>query len=157
MYYINHGQIQERLEFVPVITGVFRELHLVCKQELVNGRMTENFAQERALHLAIEVITDVGSLLIDGFMMRDASSYEDIIEILHQERVIPVDEVEMYRQLVGMRRSLTQHYMSWDRGKIRSDLVLLATILERFPQHVKAFIQNEFKEWQDHGPQSTID
>jgi uncharacterized protein YutE (UPF0331/DUF86 family) len=156
MYYINHGQIQERLEFVPIITRVLRELHLVSEQELHDGRMIAMFAQERALHLAIEVVTDVGSLLIDGFMMRDASSYEDIVEILFQEQVIPGDEIELYRQLIAMRRSLTQHYMSLNRGEIRGDLASLVASLERFPQHVQTFIQNEFKEWQDHGPQSTI-
>lgn len=155
MYYINYGQIQARLEFVPVITDVLRELHLVSGQEQHDGRMIEMFAQERALHLAIEVVTDVGSLLIDGFMMRDASSYEDIIEVLCQEGVIPLGEADLHRQLIGMRRSLTQLYMTFNRDEMRDDLELIAASLERFPDYVKVFIQNEFKEWQDHGPQST--
>ena len=31
---------------------------------------------------------DVGNLMIDGFIMRDPGSYEDIIDILIDEKVI---------------------------------------------------------------------
>ena len=38
----------------------------------------------------IESIIDVGNTMIDGFIMRDPGGYEDIIDIMEDEKVITV-------------------------------------------------------------------
>ena len=48
----------------------------------------DRFALERALHLAVECMIDVGTAMIDGFIMRDPGGYLDIVDILLDEKVI---------------------------------------------------------------------
>lgn len=139
MYYVNQEQIHARLQFVPTITEAMRTLD----RGSGNDGLLYYFAQERALHLAIEVITDVGSLLIDGFLMRDASSYEDIVDILRVEGVFSGELAAAYGSLIGERRSLTQHYMELDRSNPRTDLAAIADALEQFPGAVEAFMKKE--------------
>ncbi|AWB44121.1 DUF86 domain-containing protein [Paenibacillus sp. CAA11] len=104
MYYVNQEQIERRLNVLPMIAEAL--------QRTEGGQVDslERFARERALHLALEVVTDVGSYLIDGFIMRDASSYEDIVEIIHGERVIDEELFTVLIQLVRLRKPLVQDY-----------------------------------------------
>jgi uncharacterized protein YutE (UPF0331/DUF86 family) len=146
MYYVNRGQIDERLQFVPIITQVLRSLHQSAQQHEKPEPFIALFAQERALHLAIEVITDVGSLLIDGFLLRDASSYEDIVEILVGEEVFTPPDAQMCLRLIRMRKTLTQQYMTFDRSALRTDLHEFAELLDQFPHLVNRFIQQELLE-----------
>lgn len=141
MYYINQEQIDARLRFLPTVTEVLRALAASGGE----ATLIEHFAQERALHLAIEAVTDVGSLLIDGFMMRDASSYEDIIDVLLTEGVLPDETADGLKSLIALRRPLTQDYMENKREALRGDLNRVAALVEAFPPHVTAFIRKELQ------------
>ena len=83
MYYVNRKQIALILEQIPELNTGLR--HAAASWD---GSTILGLIQERCLHLAVEVVTDVGSCLIDGFIMRDAGSYEDIISIIHEEQVL---------------------------------------------------------------------
>ncbi|HZG57742.1 DUF86 domain-containing protein [Paenibacillus sp.] len=151
MYYVNREQIDARLRFVPTVARALRALAAGAgagngaAADASDGALLTHFAQERALHLAIEAVTDVGSFLIDGFMMRDASSYEDIVDILRTEGVLPDDVADGLRALVALRRPLTQEYMELRRDAPRDDLERTAELLETFPPLVRAFIEKELQ------------
>ena len=49
-------------------------------------------ALERIVHLLVECILDTGNDMIDGFIMRDPGSYDDIMDILVDEKVVPTEE-----------------------------------------------------------------
>lgn len=139
MYYVDEEQIGARLRFIPLLSQALRRLALSGDPSDV----LSHFAQERALHLAIESVTDVGSLLIDGFMMRDAGSYEDIIDVLHTEGVLADDAAARLKSLASLRRPLIQQYMNLDRSKLRDDLAETAQLLEQFPAIVSEFLDKE--------------
>ncbi|HZG87151.1 DUF86 domain-containing protein [Paenibacillus sp.] len=141
MYYVNQEQIDARLRFMPTVAEALRQLAAWNEEP----SLLVSLAEERALQLAIEAVTDVGSLLIDGFMMRDASSYEDIIDVLHIEGVLPEDEAAGLRALIALRRPLMQEYMDWKRGALRDDLARTADLLDRFPPLVESFIRKELQ------------
>jgi uncharacterized protein YutE (UPF0331/DUF86 family) len=124
MYYVNREQISVRLEAIPALAEALRELVEHWKGTLVQG-----LAQERALHLAIEIVTDVGSFLIDGFIMRDASSYEDIIEITGAEGAYPAHMTEALAELVKLRRPIVQEYYDWPRVELHPFTERLAEML----------------------------
>lgn len=144
MYYINWDQVHSRLDFIPAIQQVCETI--IESPNQGNLSATEHFAQERALHLAIETVTDVGSLLIDGFIMRDASSYEDIIEILKGEQVFSEDIAFILLELVRLRRPLVQEYMDLERKGVHPLLPKIRATLPSFTESVKAFIKKELKQ-----------
>lgn len=141
MYYVNREQIEERLALIPTLADACRLL-----QEEWNGadpHLLHMLAQERLLHLAIELVTDVGSLLIDGFLMRDASSYEDIVDILRGENVFPAELEQPLLALVRLRRPLVQDYMRLERGSLHPLTERLPEVLARFGDSVRDFIAKE--------------
>ncbi|EJW17618.1 DUF86 domain-containing protein [Paenibacillus alvei] len=138
MYYVNMEQIEQRLDFIPQLIETVEQIMVKW-----DGSLHYSYAQERALHIAIEIITDVGSLLIDGFLMRDASSYEDIVEIIAQEQVVSPQLHATLLQLVSLRRPLVQEYMIWERDSIHSQLAHLPKWLPEFAQSVRQFVSKE--------------
>jgi uncharacterized protein YutE (UPF0331/DUF86 family) len=138
VYYVNKEQIEKRLHFIPeIVTG----LQIVAEEW--DGGLILAFAQERALHLAIEAVTDVGSYLIDGFIMRDASSYEDILDITHEEKVFNSKVHVALISLVQLRKTLVQNYFEWDRPSLHPLTMDLPMILNEFVSSVREYLVQE--------------
>lgn len=138
MYYVNQEQIAVRLNTIPALTEAMEQL-----QKQWTGAAIQQLAQERALHLAIEIVTDVGSYLIDGFLMRDASSYEDIIEITAGEGVYPPEMAEVLLELVRLRRPLVQEYFEWHSDQLHPLMSQLPEMLRQFKLAVERYIKQE--------------
>ena len=138
MYYVNREQIAERLAAVPSVAEAIEALATGW-----TGSLQQGLAQERCLHLAIEIVTDVGSSLIDGFIMRDASSYEDIIEITGEEGVYSRELQEPLLELVRLRKPLVQDYYRWPRAELHPMSEQLAGMLRQFQADVNAYLTRE--------------
>ncbi|CAM4313853.1 DUF86 domain-containing protein [Paenibacillus tarimensis] len=138
MYYVNREQIAERLAAVPAAAEGMSQL-----AEAWDGTLLQGLAQERALHMAIEIVTDVGSYLIDGFLMRDASSYEDIIDITGAEGVFPAEIREKLLELVKLRKPLVQDYYKWNRSELHPLTPILPHILTVFKDSVEGYLSRE--------------
>ncbi|MBB6673859.1 DUF86 domain-containing protein [Cohnella nanjingensis] len=143
MYYVNREGIERRLRCIPDIA----EAAGAVSGEWT-GSLLEGLAQERCLHLALEIVTDVGSFLIDGFMMRDASSYEDIVEVIAGEGVVPADRAETLRRLVALRKPLVQDYDNWPRREPHRLTAELPDLLLAFEADVNAFLKRELDPWE---------
>ncbi|ASS76142.1 hypothetical protein CIG75_15125 [Tumebacillus algifaecis] len=68
-------------------------------------------AAERALHIALECLTDIGNIIIDALVMRDAASYEDIFLILTEEGVFEKEFAEHFVKAVRFRKTLVHDYL----------------------------------------------
>ncbi|REK77520.1 DUF86 domain-containing protein [Paenibacillus paeoniae] len=138
MYYVNQEQIAVRLDAIPELAEAMNALASDWRGDLLQG-----LAQERALHLAIETVTDVGSYLIDGFIMRDASSYEDIIEIVGGEGVYSAELQNVLTELVKLRKPLVQDYYDWPRSELHPFTVELPAKLTAFRDSVERYLKQE--------------
>ncbi|MDO3408961.1 DUF86 domain-containing protein [Saccharibacillus sp. CPCC 101409] len=138
MYYVNREQIEKRLLSLP---QTIEALRLTAAEW--EGSLLQGMAQERALHLALEAVTDIGSYLIDGFIMRDAGSYEDIVGIIHEETVIDDGLHDVLIRLVRLRRPLVQDYYEWDRNALHPMTMELPAALERFADGVNRYLLRE--------------
>lgn len=138
MYYVNREQIEQRLNVLPEIVEVLKTVTSSQQEALL-----ERYAKERALHLAIEVVTDVGSLLIDGFIMRDASSYEDIVDIIHGEKVIDASLHSLMIELVRQRKPLVQDYTDVDYSALSGLTLRLIPALNHFADQVRSYLIQE--------------
>ncbi|OWR27292.1 hypothetical protein CDO73_23935 [Saccharibacillus sp. O23] len=141
MYYVNREQIEKRLLSLPQTIEAMRLVAAEWESTLLQG-----LAQERALHLALEAVTDIGSYLIDGFIMRDAGSYEDIVDIIHGESVIDDELHGTLLRLVRLRRPLVQDYYEWDRKTLHPLTMELPAALERFADRVNRYLLSELGE-----------
>ena len=139
MYYVNRKQIELILEQIPELNTGLR--HAAASWD---GSTILGLIQERCLHLAVEVVTDVGSCLIDGFIMRDAGSYEDIISIIHEEQVLGDSGIYgTLTSLVALRKPLVQDYYVWDRGALHPLTLELPGVLDLFASEVRSYLDRE--------------
>lgn len=125
---------------IPQIIEVLNQAEAKTNQDL---ELLYAFAEERALHLGIEVVTDVGSYLIDGFIMRDASSYEDIIDIMLDEKVVDGELAALLTELVRLRRPLVQEYFDWRKDGLSELVTGLSDALTSFALKVRDYLDHE--------------
>ncbi|MGY4689072.1 type VII toxin-antitoxin system HepT family RNase toxin [Salibacterium sp. K-3] len=136
MYFVDRKKIEEILTYMETLTEAFKTL------EKVDSRM-EKLAVERMAQGWVEAVTDTGNQLIDGFVMRDPGSYEDIIDILEDEKVVPAEEAEGLKAIIGFRRTLLQDYYTIDVQKLYDTLSRHLKALEHFPGRVRGFLEAE--------------
>lgn len=110
------------------------------KEEDFLADVRSQLAAERALHIALESVTDVGNLLIDALIMRDPSSYEDIIRILGEEEVIPTTFMEHFLEVVRFRRVLVHEYRKLQAADVYHIMREHVGDFEQFRDHVYRYL-----------------
>lgn len=135
MYFVDRKKIEEILQYMNELL-----------EEVINNNFQtgiEKMGLERITHVLIESALDVGNMMIDGFIMRDPGSYEDIIDILIDEKVIPERQEEIYKQFIGLRKSLVTDYMMIDHKQLEIELKEYAPTLKEFSNYIQAYLKNE--------------
>lgn len=136
MYFVNRSEIEQ------TITHIDKLLNEV-KDTTTFSSNIEKLGLERLIHLVIESILDVGNLMIDGFIMRDPGSYHDIIDILIDEKVIPLKEENNYKSFIDTRQMLVQDYLAIDHTYLNEVLFSNIDVLKQFSTHIRTYLTNE--------------
>jgi len=135
MYFVNQKQIEETLEYMDKLLNELDKYNF--------DSLIEKLALQRMTHLTIEAIIDVGNMMIDGFIMRDPGSYEDIIDILVDERVLPEPEVNNYKEIISLRKMLVKEYLHVDDTHLIDSVMKNKEILNNFSKHIRTYLQEE--------------
>ncbi|SHE81721.1 Uncharacterized conserved protein YutE, UPF0331/DUF86 family [Seinonella peptonophila] len=135
-YDLNMEKIEEQLHFL-------QRCYAVCavKEKLIETEESF-FAISRAIHLAVECMIDVGTVMIDGFIMRDPGGYLDIVDILEDEQVLTADVATVLRDWVKIRDRLVRSYTKVEYTDCLPYLEQVDT-LKRFDQQVRDYISRE--------------
>jgi uncharacterized protein YutE (UPF0331/DUF86 family) len=136
MYFVDRDKIEERLVYMNDQLSVFN-----AGSEWEST--IEKLALERIGHTLIESVLDVGNSMIDGFIMRDPGSYEDIIDILLDEKVIDGGMSKDLKRLIEQRKTLVQEYTKVDCEELGGILTEVKPTLEQFPVHIRRYLENE--------------
>jgi len=136
MYFVDRSKIEKELTYLERLTKAFNE------QGSFESAM-EHFALERIAHMMIESMIDVGNAMIDGFIMRDPGSYEDIIDILDDETVITKEMTGQLKQVIGLRKILLQEYTTLNPSDIEQTIKENIQAIEQFPTCVRTYLENE--------------
>ncbi|TXL58136.1 DUF86 domain-containing protein [Cerasibacillus terrae] len=135
MYFVERSKIEKTLIYI--------EEHLEELGKYAYESRVEELALERIGHVLIEAIIDTGNLMIDGFIMRDPGSYEDIIDILVDEKVIPEQEINAYKEVIQLRKMLVQDYLQLDIVDLKDKLLKNKKVLDQFSTHIRSYLENE--------------
>ncbi|APH03803.1 DUF86 domain-containing protein [Bacillus weihaiensis] len=136
MYFVNREHIETKLSYLESQMTVFEQ------QEKWTD-MLEKIALERICHMAIETVIDVGNSMIDGFIMRDPGSYEDIIDILLDEKVVGEQSANQLKSIVSLRKVLVQDYVGIDHDKLLYTFKRNIVALKAFPASIRTYLENE--------------
>lgn len=139
MFYADSDKLNRLLDYLPELGGAAGEL--ISRWE-AGDRLLEA-ALERIIHLALEAVTDIGGLLIDGFILRDPGSYADMMDILLDEGVIGSTRHGLLTRLVETRKMLVQDYLAPDRKLLLEMARSLPDELAGFVEDVRQFAGRE--------------
>jgi uncharacterized protein YutE (UPF0331/DUF86 family) len=136
MYFVDREKLETTLAFLE------KQIRLFSSQKQWETSL-EKAALERLTHIMLESVLDVGNAVIDGFIMRDPGSYEDIIEILIDEKVVSTETGNSLKILVLYRKVLVQLYTEIDHHDLHSQFSSQINALSLFPKNVRDYLQNE--------------
>jgi uncharacterized protein YutE (UPF0331/DUF86 family) len=135
MYFVDRKKVEATLKFVEHLLKEYKGFRVESYHE--------KLALERLSQLLIESIIDAGNMMIDGFIMRDPGSYEDIIDILEDERVIPKSESDSYKEVISLRKMLVKDYLHIDHDKLNHVLGENFSELELFTSRIREYLNSE--------------
>jgi len=141
VYFVDREQIEQRLTYIR--TFLIQASDTVERDVEHLDPLVLRLSRERVLHLSIEAVTDIGSLMIDGFVMRDASSYEDIIEVLQGEEVFDRSTGAELFELVKLRRLLVQRYDEVDERLLAVWGPKMSQLLSVFADSIEQYLKRE--------------
>lgn len=136
MYFIDREKINHTLTYMEKIHA-----HFIEEKEF--SLLTEKLALERMASVMIESIIDVGNSMIDGFIMRDPGGYEDIIDILEDEKVIVSKDAGFLKELITLRKHLVQEFTDIDHDLLAKTLKESEEALLRFPNDIRRYLTEE--------------
>ncbi len=137
MYFVDRNQISESLNHMENL------LELYGNENGWQKDIIHSLALERIANVLIESIIDVGNTMIDGFIMRDPGSYEDIIDIMEDERVITSEMAGPLKQVIELRKMIVREFTKVDVGTIIEVLNASMDELLEFPNKVRHYLENE--------------
>lgn len=136
MYFVD----REKIEII--LTYLEKQIELF-EQTTAWTTPLEKAALERIPHIMIEAVLDVGNDIIDGFIMRDPGSYEDIIDILTDEKVVTDQVSQGLKNVIPYRKILVQHYTEINHDQLQKDFSENLGLLREFAPLVRSYLQNE--------------
>ena len=135
MYFVDRSRIEQTLAYIDKL------LHEFDRHSFDSP--IEYLSLERLVHMLIESTLDVGNLMIDGFIMRDPGSYEDIIDILADEKVIPEEDKDGYKEVIRLRNQVVRDYLTVDHEVLRKTIGANKKKLDGFSSHITTYLDNE--------------
>ncbi|WP_153721201.1 DUF86 domain-containing protein [Sporosarcina cascadiensis] len=137
MYFVDQKQISKTLAYMEQLLRIFEKESGWQQNEL------NKLALERIAHGLIEGIIDVGNSMIDGFIMRDPGSYEDIIDILEDEKVITPEQARPLRAFISLRPMIVRQFTEVKTCEVEQAIRETSEELRQFPKQVRDYLENE--------------
>jgi len=137
MYFVDRNKITTTLDYMNELLTIF--------ENTPNWLATDvnKLALERLTHSLIEGMMDVGNAMIDGFIMRDPGSYEDIIDIMDDEEVIRKEMSEPLKEVVRLRDMIVRDYVSVDHEQLLQTMTTHLESLKLVRPLVNDYLENE--------------
>ncbi|WP_027964345.1 DUF86 domain-containing protein [Halalkalibacillus halophilus] len=135
MYFVEIEKIDDKLAYYNQLLKIYKEAEV--------DSPIEKLGLERVAHLLIESVIDVSNMMIDGFIMRDPGSYEDIIDILIDEKVLPIEEEKPFKQLIQLRKPIVQDFTSISFEGVVATLHTQINSYENFSTYITNYLEQE--------------
>lgn len=136
MYFVDRQKIEHYLEFLEKNMKLYQNIEQ-WEQEI------SILALERVTQSMIDCVLDISNAMIDGFIMRDPGSYDDIIDILLDEKVITKEMEEQFKRILPLRKMIVQDYLEIDHQQLQKVLNENFQAFIQFPSSIRLYLMNE--------------
>lgn len=136
MYFVDREKIEEILLYLEKLVDLF-------SKQTEWSTQIQKAALERIVQMMLEAVLDVGNSMIDGFIMRDPGSYEDIIDILMDEKVVSAETGNSLKKLISYRKMLVQMYTKINHSELHTEFAANLESFTVFANNVREYLENE--------------
>ena len=137
MYFVDRNKITLNLTHLDELLAIFE-----AKENWLEDDLSK-LALQRIGHNVMEAMMDVGNLVIDGFIMRDPGSYEDIIDIFVDEKVVTPEMDAPLKAVVGLRKMIVREFLAVNDEEIVRVLTENLSVVKQFSSCVIDYLTNE--------------
>ena len=137
MYFVNREAIEDKLHY---LVG---QIELFESKGSFDGSDYDRLILERLTHTMVDAILDVGNAMIDGFIMRDPGSYEDIMDILVDEQVIDSEMEKKFKAMLPFRKVLVQDYTHTNHGELEAAVRENLSAFKAYPAKINTYLEKE--------------
>ncbi|MFD2171507.1 type VII toxin-antitoxin system HepT family RNase toxin [Tumebacillus lipolyticus] len=135
----HRSQIRSHLDVMDRQSAILRTLQSHSQEEF-QAQPVLQAAAERALHIALECLTDIGNLIIDALIMRDPASYEDIFLILTEEGVFEKGFADHFIDAVRFRKLLAHDYRELSTDGVYAMVQAHATDFDTIKSSIASYV-----------------
>ena len=136
MYFVDRQKIELILRYLE------RQLELFEAQKDWDGAFNE-LSLERIIQTSLDAMLDTGNAIIDGFIMRDPGSFEDIIDILLDEKVITEAMAGQFKKTLPLRKTIVQDFISVNHAELLSEFRDNIQAFKDFSPLVRKYLTDE--------------
>ena len=111
---VDRELVLKRIDLLEKRMNYLKGIEKFDKQEYSNDQDIY-FRYERALHLAIEAVIDLGNHLIADQNFRTPESNRDIFKVLFENKIINNNLYSNLKNMAGFRNILVHDYLTLDR------------------------------------------
>lgn len=129
MYFVDKTLLNKRLAYIEEMANLVD----------TNDRL----ALERTCQMLIEATVDVGNMIIDAFILRDPGSYQDVIDIMEQEKVIGKEDALKFKETLKWRTELTRNYTDIDHQAMKDDFLKNIDAYKDFKSNFEHFVKSD--------------
>ncbi len=119
---VDRDVILERIRHLEDRINYLSDVDNYSKEEF-SSEMDIYFRFERALHLAIESVIDIGNHIIADQQLKTPDSNKNIFKILADNKIINKELSESLMKMAGFRNILVHDYLELDR-KLEYEIIL---------------------------------
>ncbi|SFU39112.1 DUF86 domain-containing protein [Alicyclobacillus macrosporangiidus] len=98
------------------------------------------WAAERALHVAVECVTDAANLVIDALVMRDPGGYVDIVRVLMEEGVVSRDWFQRFEPMLRLRERLVHGYVDLQPDEVMEAAVQFGPLFNEYVAALRQYL-----------------
>jgi uncharacterized protein YutE (UPF0331/DUF86 family) len=139
---ISREVINTRLRRLEKALQILQQSGKITFEDLVSNEVLLS-AVERNFQVAIECILDIGNHIIAERGFESPDDNEDIIRILGNEGIVPLDFAESIKGIAGFRNILVHEYTGIDYGLLYNYLVNRLDDFREFARYISAYLEKE--------------
>ena len=136
---VDREVVLKRLDHLEKKLNYLQDVEQFNKEEFSNNQDIY-FRYERALHLAIEAVIDLGNHLIADQNLRTPESNRDIFKVLYENELINKQLYTNLEKMAGFRNILVHDYLTLDRELeyeiIQNSIADLRKYMEIIAEHI---------------------
>ncbi len=134
------AEIHRKLSDLKRYVGFLKKYQASTKRKLEND-YTLRAAVERCMQVSLEIVIEIGEMIIAHNGFRKPTKHREIIEILAENKVLPKLFAQRFAPAMGFRNILVHRYGEIDLDKMYRHLKNDVKDFDTFTKHIASYLR----------------